>query len=176
MLLDNGFDWIHVYLAIPIFGSRLYDICVENGYIGNTGNENFVATKSVIRAPGIDPVKLEAFAYETQLRVNFVENYNMKIGRHDIALYYMKNVVDKYPDHAFGHLYVSQCYAALGDRELALEHAASAGSIFETDDWWKALADRHGCDYPRIIDAVVNQRSMPPAAGLAGPRAEMVPA
>jgi len=173
MLLENGFDWIHVYLAIPIFGSRLYDICVENGYIEDAGNENFVATKSVIRAPGIDPVKLEAFAYETQLRVNFVENYNIRIGRHDIALHYMKNVVDKYPDHGFGHLYVSQCYAALGDQELALEHAASARTIFDTDDWWKALAIKHGCDYRRIIDAVVDEQPLPPVAGLAKPIVEM---
>ncbi len=36
MLLENGFDWIHVYLAIPIYGSRLYEICVEKGYIQST--------------------------------------------------------------------------------------------------------------------------------------------
>lgn len=173
MLLENGFDWIHIYLAIPIFGSRLYDICVENGYIENTANENFVATKSVIRAPGIDPVKLEAFAYETQLRVNFVENHNIKIGRYDIALHYMKNVVDKYPDHAFGHLYVGQCHAALGDQDLALKHAEAARSVFETDDWWKTLADKHGCDYPRIIDAIHSGQVMPQAALSPKPQGEL---
>jgi anaerobic magnesium-protoporphyrin IX monomethyl ester cyclase len=173
MLLENGFDWIHIYLAIPIFGSRLYDICVENGYIENTANENFVATKSVIRAPGIDPVKLEAFAYETQLRVNFVENHNMKIGRYDIALHYMKNVVDKYPDHAFGHLYVAQCHAALGERDLALKHAEAARAVFETDNWWRTLADKHGCDYPRIIDAIRSGQVMPQATLSTMPRGEL---
>lgn len=164
MLLENGFDWIHVYLAIPIFGSRLYDICVENGYIENTANENFVATKSVIRAPGIDPVKLEAFAYETQLRVNFVENYNMRIERYDIALHYMKNVVEKYPDHAFGQLYVGRCHAAMGEHYLALEHAEKARSIFETDEWWRTLADKHGCDYQNILAEIVTASGSPSAA------------
>ena len=79
MLLDCGFDWVHVYLAMPIFGSRLYDICVEKGYIDNPKSQDFVATKSVIRAPGVDPVKLEAFAYEMQLRVNFVETSSTNI-------------------------------------------------------------------------------------------------
>ena len=164
MLLENGFDWIHVYLAIPIFGSRLYDICVENGYIENTANENFVATKSVIRAPGIDPVKLEAFAYETQLRVNFVENYNMRIERYDIALHYMKNVVEKYPDHAFGQLYVGRCHAAMGEHDLALEHAEKARNIFETDEWWRTLADKHGCDYQNILAEIVTASGLPSAA------------
>jgi anaerobic magnesium-protoporphyrin IX monomethyl ester cyclase len=176
MLLENGFDWIHIYLAIPIFGSRLYDICVEKGYIENTANENFVATKSVIRAPGIDPVKLEAFAYETQLRVNFFENHNIKIGRYDIALHYLKNVVDKYPDHAFGHLYVAQCHAALGDRELALKHAHAARKVFETDDWWRGLADKHGCDYPRIIEAIISGQTMPPGTVSAMPESVLASA
>ena len=95
MLLTCGFDWVHVYLAMPIFGSRLYDICVDKGYIDNPKSQDFVATKSVIRAPGVDPVKLETFAYEMQLRVNFVENHNMKIGRYDVPIDYLKNVVNK---------------------------------------------------------------------------------
>jgi anaerobic magnesium-protoporphyrin IX monomethyl ester cyclase len=151
MLIDHGFDWVHVYLAIPIFGSRLYDICVENGYIENTSNDDFVATKSVIRAPGVDPVKLEAYAYETQLRVNFIENHNMKIGRYDVAVHYMKNVVAKYPDHAFGHLYMSKCYEGMGDLQLAMSHAASALEIFERDTFWKNLAERYDVDYQAML-------------------------
>ncbi|HEX7872437.1 MAG TPA: radical SAM protein, partial [Sphingobium sp.] len=117
MLLENGFDWIHVYLAIPIFGSRLYDICVEKGYLQSTDNDDFVATKTVLNIPGQDPKKLEAYAYETQLRVNFIENYNMRIGRYDVAIHYMKNVCEKYPDHAFGQLYLARCYAATDEQE-----------------------------------------------------------
>lgn len=165
MLLENGFDWIHVYLAIPIFGSRLYDICIENGYIENTNSNDFVATKTVIRAPGLDPEKLESYAYETQLRVNFVENHNMKIGRHDVALPYMKNVCDKYPDHAFGQLYVSRCYAALGDPASAAAHAAKATAIFERDAWWRSLAERYGVDYIGLPTLALKEAA---AAALAG--------
>ncbi|CAN7197809.1 radical SAM protein [Rhizobium sp. LjRoot254] len=157
MLIENGFDWVHVYLAIPIFGSRLYDICVENGYIENTDNDNFVATKSVIRAPGVDPVKLEAYAYETQLRVNFIENYNMKIGNYGVAVHYMKNVVSKYPDHAFGHLYMSRCYQGMGELELAQEHAATAIEIFERDQWWRDLAVRYDVDIPSLLSFHLRQ-------------------
>ncbi|MCC7253998.1 radical SAM protein [Hyphomicrobium sp.] len=170
MLLENGFDWIHVYLAIPIFGSRLYDICIENGYIENTNSNDFVATKTVIRAPGLDPRKLEAYAYETQLRVNFVENHNMKIGRHDVALPYMKNVCEKYPDHAFGQLYASRCYAALGDHESAVAHAANALHIFERDAWWRSLADRMGVDHMALLSLPVE------AAHALAERAALAPA
>jgi radical SAM superfamily enzyme YgiQ (UPF0313 family) len=144
MLLDCGFDWVHVYLAMPIFGSRLYDICVENGYIENARSQDFVATKSVIRAPGVDPVKLEAYAYEMQLRVNFVENHNMKIGRYDVPMSYLKNVVDKYPGHAFGHYYLSVCYRETGDEARADEHLDAFHAICVRDAWWRDTAGKYG--------------------------------
>ncbi len=144
MLLDSGFDWIHVYLAMPIFGSRLYDICVENGYIENVNSQDFVATKSVIRAPGVDPMKLEAFAYEMQIRVNFIENHNMKIGRYDVPIDYMKNVVTKYPEHAFGHYFLAECYRRTGETALAAEHLERFSGICAGDDWWRGMAEKYG--------------------------------
>jgi radical SAM superfamily enzyme YgiQ (UPF0313 family) len=147
MLIDNGFDWVHVYLAIPIFGSRLYDICVENGYIENAQSQDFVATKSVIRAPGVDPAKLEPFAYEMQIRVNFVENHNIKIGRYDVATGYLKNVITKYPDHAFGHYYLSKCYRETGMQTLAEEHHDRFVDICERDGWWSDMAGKYGVPF-----------------------------
>jgi anaerobic magnesium-protoporphyrin IX monomethyl ester cyclase len=147
MLIDSGFDWVHVFLAMPIFGSRLYDICVENGYIENVKSEDFISTKSVIRAPGVDPVKLEAYAYDMQIRVNFVENYNMKIGRYDVPVDYLKNVITKYPEHAFGHYYLSKCYRATGQEALAEEHLVRFLDICERDDWWRTMAEKYGVYY-----------------------------
>lgn len=128
-------DWAHVYLAMPIFGSRLYDICAENGYIGNAGSQDFVATKSVIRAPGVDPVKLEAYAYEMQIRVNFVQNHNMK------------NVVSKYPDHAFGHYFLSKCYRATSKAAQAEEHLSRFLDICKHDDWWRKTAEKYNVHF-----------------------------
>ena len=162
MLIDGGFDWVHVYLAMPIFGSRLYDICVENGYIENANSQDFVTTKSVIRAPGVDPVKLEAFAYEMQIRVNFVENHNMKIGRYDVPMDYLKNVVTKYPDHAFGHYFLSQCYERTGNERLADEHLGSFRAICERDPWWRDMAEKYAIERP-AHPGTGSARSLEPA-------------
>ena len=153
MLLDCGFDWVHVYLAMPIFGSRLYDICVENGYIENSDSQDFVATKSAIRAPGVDPVKLEAYAYEMQIRVNFVENHNMKIGRYDVPIHYFKNVVSKYPGHAFGHYFLSECYRSTGEKRLADVHLMQSVGICERDNWWSDMAAQYNVPIPHVSAA-----------------------
>jgi anaerobic magnesium-protoporphyrin IX monomethyl ester cyclase len=121
---------------------------VEKGYIDNPNSQDFVATKSVIRAPGVDPVKLEAFAYEMQLRVNFVENHNMKIGRYDVPMDYLRNVVNKYPDHAFGHYFLAKCYEATANETQAEEHHQRFLEIYAHDDWWRNMTDKYGIFSP----------------------------
>ncbi len=143
MLIENEFDWVHVYVAMPIVGSRLYDICIENGYIKDPCASDFVATKSVIRTPDIDPVEMERYAYETQLMVNFVHNSNMRNGRYDVAIDYLKNVCDKYPGHALGHYYLSKCYSVIGDGDLCERHKIIANEIFEQDAWWRDFRDKN---------------------------------
>ena len=144
MLLDNGFDWAHIYLAIPIFGSRLYDICIENGYIEKQDTKDHIATKAIIKTPTVDPEKLEKFAYETQLKVNFVENYNMKIGSYEVAHHYFENVIQKYPDHALGHHFIGECKLALGQTLDAKHHFKLARDIIIKDDFWSKTAQDLG--------------------------------
>lgn len=144
LLLDAGFDWVHVFCAIPIVGSRLHEICVENDYIVSTSALDQVTTRSVINAPGVDPEKIEKLAYEMNLSVNFVNNFNLKTGRFDTAIYYFQNVVDKYPDHAFGHFYLAKAYAGKGGHEEIVEESMRRyREIVAEDPWWQEHAARY---------------------------------
>jgi radical SAM superfamily enzyme YgiQ (UPF0313 family) len=141
MLLETGFDWAHVYCAIPIYGSRLYDICADNGYIENTNPLDFIDTKSVIRAPGVDPKAIERMAYDMNLGVNFVGNFNLAIGNYDVAAKYFRNVCEKYPDHAFGHYFLALTLERSGGpSEEYIHHYEAFEKIIELDAWWAQKA------------------------------------
>lgn len=144
MMLNVGFDWAHIYCATPIFGSRLYDICVDNGYIDNTNTLDFINTKSVIRAPGVDPDEIATVAYDMNLTVNFVHNYNMKIGNYATAITYFKNVCDKYPDHAFGHYFLWRAYIESGlDENIGSKHHGLFTQIVSKDTWWMEKSEKY---------------------------------
>ena len=148
MMLDSGFDWAHVYCAIPIFGSRLYDICADNGYIENTNSLDFINTKSVIRAPGVDPEEIEAMAYEMNLQANFVHNANMKVGNYKTAINYFKNVCEKYPDHAFAHYYLSEAYRkSESSSDSSEKHYKEFVRILNNDAWWMKKAEEYEIPY-----------------------------
>jgi radical SAM superfamily enzyme YgiQ (UPF0313 family) len=144
LLLDVGFDWVHVFCAVPILGSRLYDICVANGYLETNDVLDHVNTKSVIRAPGVDPKAIQAYAYEMNLLVNFVHNYNLKIGRFDTAAKYFENVIGKYPDHALAYYALSRAYDGLGRGEEADRCRRRYRDIIERDAWWRERVRKYG--------------------------------
>ena len=136
MLIDTGFDWAHVFLAIPIYGSRLYDICAENGYIEDASAADYITTKSLIRAPGVDPEQIQEVTYEMNLTVNFLNNFNVKIGNYQTAEYYFRNVCDKYPDHMFGQLYLSLVLKPQKKDEWK-ERLNIARDLYAADTFWQ---------------------------------------
>nr|WP_305906542.1 cobalamin-dependent protein [Methylomarinum sp. Ch1-1]MDP4519231.1 cobalamin-dependent protein [Methylomarinum sp. Ch1-1] len=144
LLLDVGFDWAHIFCAIPIFGSRLHEICVEQGYIRESNFLDHVNTKSVIRAPGVDPEQIEDTAYQMNLSVNFVHNYNLASGNYETAIKYFRNVAAKYPEHAFAHQALARAYGGVGEQDLAARATRRFEHIVASDPWWHEQAVRHG--------------------------------
>lgn len=136
MLLNNDLDWVHIYCAIPIFGSKLFEICMENNYIDLKDDPaNFVTTKSIITTPDIDPTSLQDWVYKTQIEVNFVSNTNIRLGNFKAALPYFENVVEKYPKHAFGRLLRGVALRGLGREDEAEKDFEIAKTLFLEDDW-----------------------------------------
>lgn len=150
MLLQNDFDWAHVFCAAPILGSRLYDICVTNDYLEQTDLSSYVTSNPVIKAPGVDPDAIKNTAYQMNLIVNFVNNANMRNGNYQTALKYFKNVIDKYPTHAFGQFYYGKALKACGDVDAATQSHKLFQSIIEQDDWWYKQSVKHGLIHKQL--------------------------
>jgi radical SAM superfamily enzyme YgiQ (UPF0313 family) len=145
MLLDVGFDWVHIFIGIPIVGSRLYDICVENGYLIDSDMNNHIISRANIKAPGVDPEKIEEAAYMMNLKVNFVNNWNMSIGNYKKAASYFKNVVDKYKDHALGHYYLAKTYEGMGYEQILIKkHVDAFLSSVENGKKWGRYVNQFG--------------------------------
>lgn len=105
-LLDEvGFDWVYFFLAVPVAGSRLYSLCLENNYLVGTDFGNHLVNKANIRAPGVDPETIERTVYLMNLEANFVRNYNMRTGNYRRAFLYFSEIAKKYPGHAFAHYF-----------------------------------------------------------------------
>jgi anaerobic magnesium-protoporphyrin IX monomethyl ester cyclase len=122
MIIDVGFDWVKFFLAIPIAGSRLYELCKKNGWLLTNDFSQYVTTKANIRTPDIDPEYIEDKIYLMNLEANFVRNYNLRKGLFQKAALHFENIARRYPDHAFAHYCLAKAYAGLGKDENMIEH------------------------------------------------------
>lgn len=113
MLNDVGFDWVYLFLAVPIVGSRLYDICIENDYLINKDFSNHLVSNPTIKAPGVDPNSISDKMYLMNLDVNFVNNWNVKNNRAEIALPYFESIIKKFPNHALAYYVLIHIYHIL---------------------------------------------------------------
>ncbi len=139
---EVGIDWSTFSLATPLRGSELYEICKKNRYIdsgfgiGDLGYDDYI-----IRIPGVDLEYIKRKRYLMNLDVNFVNNHRMKIGDFRIAAVSFEDVVKRYPDHAFGHYYLSQVLEALGEFKKSKEAMDKYFEILKGDSTWREYAE-----------------------------------
>jgi len=143
LLVSLELDWVYVFIATPIVGSRLYEICRENEYI-EKGFENHVVSKCNIRAPGVDPQKIEQYAYYMMIVLNFIENSNVKRRRYEVAEGYFRTVVESYPEQAIAWLMLSKIARARNFEyqehfDKYLQHYDKHISIFKGNSLWDEL-------------------------------------
>ena len=141
---NTGFNWITVALAAPIAGSDLFEECKKKGILISDSLANFNFGKSNIRLPHSTPEQMEQLRYETTLKVNFVENYDLKHGAAKQALIGFKDAADRVPDQAFAHYFSSKAYEQLGNQEEQAKSLARYHEVVNTSKFWAAYAKKFG--------------------------------
>jgi anaerobic magnesium-protoporphyrin IX monomethyl ester cyclase len=138
---EVGLDWSIFSVATPLRGSRLYDYCVENGYIDPNTFMSDTYRIATVKMPGIDPEYITKKVYLMNLEVNFVNNNRMKIKDYKNAAAVFGRIAKKYPFHAFAHYYYAQALIGLkGDEKIILKHQNEYKKIIETVPEWKEYA------------------------------------
>lgn len=145
MIKETGFDWVRFFIAIPVVGSRLYDICIDNNYITDTDFRNHIVNKGTISAPGVNPEEIVKISYLMNLETNFLFNYNILNKKYEIAIIYFRNVIKKYPNHAFAYYALSKCYNLMGkNHDLAEKYSLKFREIIQKDMEWYSYACHFG--------------------------------
>ena len=117
-----GIDWSGFQMAMPFKGSRLYEICIKNGWIDKQSinsidmRANGIFVKTIINIPGIDKEKVNQEVYEMNLDVNFHNNYRMKIGDYKTAARCFEEVLRRYKEHKWAKHYLEICEQKLLDK------------------------------------------------------------
>lgn len=150
LIQQVGFDWVHLFAAIPFSGSRLYDICIENHYIEGQEQELLNAKKysaGIINTPDFSSDYINDFIYRYNLQCNFLENYNYRSGNYALAASFFEDILSSYSSHAFAHYMLWRCYEKTGDEDGAMKHKRAFQDIMQKDSFWQNCAVQCGLEW-----------------------------
>lgn len=139
---DVGLDWAGFSLATPSRGSELYRICIEKGYIPkDIPIDGLDANEYIINTPEYSAEYVKKKCYQMNLDVNFVNNKRMRLGDYGVAAEAFRDVIVRYPTHAFAHYFLSKALTALGEKRKASAVMKKYEKLVASDATWKEYAE-----------------------------------
>jgi len=131
-------DWILIrnYQAIP--GSKIYDECLEKGYISSTDIKyGYPLLTSNVNWPNFSEEYILEINYLANLEINFLHSRNLRADRIEQAIIDFIWVIELVPDHAMAYYVLGKAYNIKGDLPQAKIAWKKARKILETDNIFK---------------------------------------
>lgn len=143
-LLTTKIDWFQCFVVAPLPGSRLYDICKVEGYLAQ-GQDilSMDYKKCVIQTKDFTPEYIERKAYEMNLKLNFVNNYDIRSGNYQTALKLFERIITSVIDtHAFAYYFAAKCCRLMNLDEKYKIYKEKYEEMIAKYPFWKEYADQ----------------------------------
>jgi len=111
-------DWFIILTAIPFVGSELFNQFAEMGAVNHNDEdlwENSAYCERFFDTDTCTADELKNFTYKLNLDLNFINNYNLKVGNYARAISLFEERLQAYPNHTFGLIALHKAYEGLGD-------------------------------------------------------------
>jgi len=136
-------NWFRIMIATPLVGSEMYEICEKNGYLKESF-ENGHYKKGIIETKDFSAQRVIEWQHIMNLDLNFVNNYDFKIGNYKTALEGFENSIGARPDLPFAYYYASLCYKGLNNIEKYTEYCNKTKSILKKSKYWRYYFNMFG--------------------------------
>jgi radical SAM superfamily enzyme YgiQ (UPF0313 family) len=141
-MMSMGANWYSILTAAPLHGSELYEICKREGYLDCGAEFEIDYNKTAICTPDFDPAWIQWKAYEVNLNLNFVNNYDMKNGEYSTALMMFRRVIEDVSNtHAFAFYYAAICARELGMDSRYMYYKSEYYGLLEKFAEWRYWAE-----------------------------------
>jgi tetratricopeptide (TPR) repeat protein len=140
--LDLNIDWSEIKILTPLAGSEMYDIAKEKGYlIGDTSEH--VYGRCSIKTPDFTPEQVKEIQYDANIRVNFLNNRNLKEKKFDIAEKVFSKLLSIYPNHLFAQWGVFKALEGQGKIEEASRALKRLAELAKQDKRNRLLLEKY---------------------------------
>jgi anaerobic magnesium-protoporphyrin IX monomethyl ester cyclase len=138
-------DWSSLYIYQPIPGTALYQECVDKGLFKPLAFNRFrdLFDESIVSGVDWDSTWLYKVNYRYNLDINFINNWNLKMGNFAQALLDFEYIISIAPNHALAYRQAAVASAGLGDKERAERYRTREAEIMDREneftEWYRLI-------------------------------------
>lgn len=133
--------WFRIYVATPLIGSEMFEICKKNNYLkGNHIGSDF--KRAVIETQDFTPEYIQDKTYSLNLELNFVGNSDFRLGNYEAALKGFENAIRVRNDHAFAYYFAANACKKLNLKDKYSEYKIKYQKIIADSEFWKDYEKR----------------------------------
>lgn len=136
---ESELDWVDIYIASPLPGSELYEICFKGGYLKNNVLDSCDYWCGNIETEFFDAAQIENIQLYNMLKKDFVNSLDMKNKRWERALANFEYVINAGHSNPFAYYYATSAAMKLGDGKKADRYYKEYMYIREESDKWEDL-------------------------------------
>lgn len=133
--------WFRIYVATPLVGSEMLDICIKKRYLkGNYIGCDF--KRAVVETEEFTAEYIQEKAYSLNLDLNFVCNSDFRLGNYEAALKGFENTIRIKNDHALAYYFAAKCYDKINDYDKYQAYKIKYQEIISGSEVWRNYANQ----------------------------------
>ncbi len=132
-------SWFRIYVATPLVGSEMFDICMKKHYLkGNYIGCDF--KRAVVETEDFTSAYIQKKVYSLNLELNFVNNSDFRLGNYEKALKGFENTIRVKNDHAIAYYFAAKCYKKMSLNKKYKAYKTKYQEIVRESPFWKKYA------------------------------------
>jgi anaerobic magnesium-protoporphyrin IX monomethyl ester cyclase len=128
--------WFRIYVATPLVGSEMFDICMQKKYL----RDNYIDCdfkRAVVETEHFTAEYIQEKAYSLNLELNFVGNSDIRLGNYGAALKGFENTIRITNDHAFAFYFAAKCCKMMNQNVKYPVYKAKYEEIVKSSEFWR---------------------------------------
>lgn len=139
---NSGLNWIDIFIASPLPGSELYDICKSGGYLKNSVLDTNGFWSGNIETEHFKSEEIEEIQVYNTIKKDFVNNLDMQNENWERALINFEYVINANHKNPFAYYYAARAAKKLGRLEKIAKYYNEYKYIREKSENWEAIFQR----------------------------------
>ncbi len=143
---DLNINWSEIKVFTPLAGSEMYDLAEEKGYLSEDTSDHIYGRCSIM-SPDFTPEQVEELRYDANIRINFLNNYNLRQGEFEDAEKVFTKLLNVYPNHLFAQWGLWKALEGQGKKQKANQALTRLIKLSESDERNKSLLKKYDIQF-----------------------------